>query len=90
MGAVLPRRTAMVETKTPWVTAMVEAQTTINNQLKAAAATAMETATRMTIKMQAAEAAALQQLSVCGGGSAALAAAGLAAGGRALQGPLHC
>jgi hypothetical protein len=43
--AALRPRTAAVETKTPAVTAMAGKQTTINNQLKEAAATAIETAT---------------------------------------------
>jgi hypothetical protein len=38
--AVLPRRAAVVAIKTPAAKAMAGAQTTINNQLKAAAATA--------------------------------------------------
>ncbi len=43
--AVLRPRAAAVETKTPAGAAMVGKQTTINNQLKAAAATATEMAT---------------------------------------------
>jgi hypothetical protein len=43
--AVLQPHAAAVVTKTPVGTAMVGKQTTINNQLKAAAATATETAT---------------------------------------------
>jgi hypothetical protein len=39
-----------VGTKTPAGTAMAGAQTTINNQLKVAAAMAIETATRMIVK----------------------------------------
>jgi hypothetical protein len=52
--AVLPVRTAAVATKTPAATAMVGAHTTINNQLKEAAATATETAmmTVMTMTME--------------------------------------
>jgi hypothetical protein len=50
--AVLQPRAAAVETKTPAGTVMAGKQTTINNQLKAAAAMATEmatmTATRMT------------------------------------------
>ncbi len=67
--------------RTPAATAMVGAQTTINNQLKAMAATVTETATMtatmMTIKMKAmaAKEAAWQKHSVSGGGSAAAAAA---------------
>ena len=47
--AVLRPRAATVETKTPAGTTMAGKQTTINDQLKAAAATATETAT-MTAK----------------------------------------
>jgi hypothetical protein len=43
-AAKLLPRTAMVAMKTPAATAMAGAQTTINNQLKAVAATAIETA----------------------------------------------
>ncbi len=42
--------TGVVVTKTPAAAAMVGAQTTINNQLKAAGAMAMETETMRTIK----------------------------------------
>ncbi len=49
-AALLPCA-AMVVTKTPAATAMAGAKTTVNNQLKVAAATAMETALTMTIKM---------------------------------------
>jgi hypothetical protein len=42
-GAALPPRATAVAMKTPVATAMAGAQTTINNQLKAAAATAMDT-----------------------------------------------
>ncbi len=60
-AALLPH-TATVATKTPAVTAMVGALTTINNRLKAVAETAMETvtmtATRTTMKMKAKAAAA--------------------------------
>ncbi len=48
-GATLPPRAAKVVTKTPAATAMVGAQTTINNPLKAAEAMAMETATTRTL-----------------------------------------
>jgi hypothetical protein len=44
-GATLPLRAATVATKTPAATAMAGALPTINNQLKAAAAIAMETMT---------------------------------------------
>ncbi len=50
-GAVLPPQATTVAMKTPAATVMVRAQTTINNQLKAVAATAAAMATRMTIKM---------------------------------------
>ncbi len=50
-GAVLLPRTATVAMKTPVATAMAGALPTINNQLKAAAAMAMETMTTTTIKM---------------------------------------
>jgi hypothetical protein len=43
--AVLPPGTAVVAMKTPAVTVMAGAQTTINNQLKAATETVTETAT---------------------------------------------
>ncbi len=49
-GAALPPRTAMVAMKTLAATAMAGALPTINNQLKVAAATAMETMTTTTIK----------------------------------------
>jgi hypothetical protein len=44
------KRATTVATNTPAATAMAGVQTTINNQLKAAAAMAMETATMTTIK----------------------------------------
>jgi hypothetical protein len=50
-GAALPPHAATVATKTPAATAMAGALPTINNQLKAAAAMAMETMTTMTHKM---------------------------------------
>jgi hypothetical protein len=50
-GAALPPCAAMVATKTPAATAMAGALPTINNQLKAAAAMAMETTTTRTHKM---------------------------------------
>jgi hypothetical protein len=50
VGAALPLRTTTVATKTPVATGMVGALPTINNQLKAAAAMAMETMTTMTNK----------------------------------------
>jgi hypothetical protein len=49
-GAVLPLRAAMVAMKTLAATVMAGALPTINNQLKAAAAMAMETTTSMTQK----------------------------------------
>jgi hypothetical protein len=49
-GAALPPHTAMVATKTLAATAMAGALPTINNQLKAAAAMAMETMTTTTHK----------------------------------------
>jgi hypothetical protein len=48
-GAVLLLHAATVVTKIPAATAKMGAQTTINNQLKAAEATATETATTTTI-----------------------------------------
>jgi hypothetical protein len=71
--AVLPSRAAAVETKTPAATAIGGAQTTINNQSKAATATATETATMtattLTMKMKAtAAAAAAAAWQQCGGG----------------------
>ncbi len=50
VGAALPPRAATVAMKTPVATAMAGALPTINNQLKAAAAVAMETTTTMTHK----------------------------------------
>ncbi len=50
VGAMMPPCAAMAATKTPAAIAMVGAQTPINNPLKAAEATAMETATMTTIK----------------------------------------
>jgi hypothetical protein len=50
MGAALPPRAAMVAMKTPVATTMAGALTTINNQLKAAVAMAMETTTTRTNK----------------------------------------
>ncbi len=50
-GAALPPRTVTVGTKTPAATVMVGALPTINNQLKAAAAIAMEMAATTTKKM---------------------------------------
>ncbi len=48
--AVLPPRAAAVATKTLVATAMAGEQTTINNQLKAVAATVTETATMRSIR----------------------------------------
>ena len=48
--AVLPPCTAAVAMKTPEATAMVGAQTTINNQLKALTATTTEMASTMTME----------------------------------------
>ena len=52
--AVLPLRTATVAMKTPAATAMAGAQTTVNNQLKAATpmGTKMVTMTAMTMTME--------------------------------------
>jgi hypothetical protein len=50
VGAVLPLHTYTVAMKPLVATAMAGAQTTINNQLKAAAATAMEMGATMTTK----------------------------------------
>jgi hypothetical protein len=49
--AALPLHAATVATKTPAGTEMAGAQTTINNQLKAAAAMAAAIAMRRTIKL---------------------------------------
>ncbi len=49
-GAALPPRAATVAMKTPAATAMVGAQTTINDPLKEAEATVMETVMTTTIK----------------------------------------
>ncbi len=49
--AVLQPRATAVETKTPVGTAMAGKQITINNQLKAVAATATETATMTATRM---------------------------------------
>ncbi len=60
---VLPRRALTVSAKTPAATAMAGAQTTINNLLNAAAATAREiatmTATTMTMETKVTVAAAV-------------------------------
>ena len=53
---------------TPAVTAMAGAQTTINNQLNASMATAMETATMMTMETKATVAAEAQWQRGGGGG----------------------
>ncbi len=75
--AMLPPGAAPLATKTPAATAMAGAQTTINNRLKAVAATATETAamTAMTMTMEtkaaavaAAAAAAAEARQQCGGG----------------------
>ena len=70
--AVLPPRAVAVAMKTPVVTAMVGAQTTINNQIKAATTMAMEmatvTATAMSIKMKATATAEARQQNLGGGG----------------------
>ncbi len=50
-GAALPPRAATVATKTPAKTAMAGALPTINNQLKVAAAMAIETTTTIIHKM---------------------------------------
>jgi hypothetical protein len=73
--AMLTPRTAAVATKTPAATAMAGAHTTINNQLREAAAMATETvamkATMMTMETKAtATAAAWQEHSIGGCGSA--------------------
>jgi hypothetical protein len=56
-ATVLPPRDAAVAMKTPAVTAMAGAQTTINNQLNASMPTATETATMMTMETNATAAA---------------------------------
>ncbi len=92
--ALLPRAAALA-TKTLAATAMVGALPTINNQLKAAAAMAMETTTTMTYKTKAmaAAAAAWQQRSIGGGSSAAAAVCHQRGGGGQQCGadvpPLH-
>ncbi len=69
---VLPPRATAVAMKTPMVTAMAGAQTTINNQLKAATATATETgrmtATTMTMETKATAAAEARWQHLGGGG----------------------
>ena len=50
--AMLPPRAAAVAMKTPAVTAMVGAQTTINNQLKSGTATETATMTATTMRME--------------------------------------
>ncbi len=67
-AAVLPPRTAAVAMKTPAVTAMTGAQTTIDNQLNASTATATETATTMTMETTATAAAEARQQHLGGGG----------------------
>jgi hypothetical protein len=64
-AAILPPRAAVVAMKTPVVTAMAGAQTTINNQMNASTATATETGTTMTMETKAAAEARRQHL---GGG----------------------
>ncbi len=95
VGAALPPRAATVAMKTPAATAIVGALPTINNQLKAAAAMAMETMTTTTNKMQAtaAAAAAWRQGCIGVGGSAAAAVCHQRGGGGQQRGgnvpPLH-
>ncbi len=78
-AAALPPRTAAVATKTQAATAKVGAQTTLNNQLNAAARMGMETGTMTALamamkpKVTAATAAAWRQCGRGGGGSAAAA-----------------
>ncbi len=82
-------------TKTPAATAMAGALPTINNQLKVAAAIAMETMTTTTNKTQAtgAVAAAWRQRSLGVGGSAVAAVCHQRSGGGQQRGgnvpPLH-
>ncbi len=69
-AAVLPPRAAVVAMKTPVVTAMAGAQTTIDNQLNASTATVTMTATTMTMTMEtmATVAAEAQRQHLGGGG----------------------
>jgi hypothetical protein len=95
VGAALPPRAAMVAKKSPAVTAMAGALPSINNQLKAAAAMAMETTKIMTNKTQAtvASAAAWRHRSVGVSSSAAAAVCHQRGGGGQQRGgnvpPLH-
>ncbi len=95
VGAALPPRAATVATKTPAAIAMAGALPTINNQLKAVVAMAMEMTTTTTNKMQAtaAAAAAWRQRSVGVGGSVAAAVCHQRGGSRQQRGgdvpPLH-
>ena len=66
--AVLPPCAAAVAMKTPAVTAMVGAQTTINNRLNALTASATEMATTMTMEMKAMAAAEARRQHLGGGG----------------------
>ena len=67
-AAVLRPRAAAVAMKTPAVTAMAGAQTTINNQLNASTATATMTATTMTMETTATVAAEARWQHIGGGG----------------------
>ncbi len=78
--AVLPPRAAALAAKTPVATAMAGEQTTINNQPKAAAPTAMEmatmTATTMTMEMKATAVAAVAEARRQRGGEGQLGSRG--------------
>jgi hypothetical protein len=67
-AAVLPPGAAGVAMKTPAVTAMAGAQTTINNQLNASTATATEMATTMTMETKATAAVEARQQHLRGDG----------------------
>ena len=66
-AAVLPPRAPGVAMKTPALTVMVGAQTTINNQLNASTATATEMVMTMTMETKA-TAAAEERRQLLGGG----------------------
>jgi hypothetical protein len=66
-AAVLRPRAAAVAMKTPAVTAIAGAQTTINNQLNASTAMATETVTTMTMETKATAAAEARRQHLGGG-----------------------
>jgi hypothetical protein len=67
-AAILPPRATAVAMKTPAVTAMAGAQTTINHQLNASTATVNETAMTMTMETKATAAAEAWWQHLGGGG----------------------